>query len=425
MYKRTKKHGFTLVELMIVIVIIGILAAIIIPTVSSAIEKSKKSKDLATLANMNTVLSLQAIYDNVSYYDAYEVQSILEEKGCDLVPAYSGNTFWYDRSTNAIVFDNEGLLGSSSLPTAQAEDESYPTRLEQIHKSNVAYLYVDRANENKAGSTAYILDTIRNLPEKTGETTTSAINGVLQSTFDGVVTGSLSSSLKAHLDMYSPDKNIYVNENGFYTALSGTDISADNSITVNNFIFAPGIKTVPDSNETLFNPDEKIDYLYLTINVSSITIPRSVTSVGFSAFTRLADSVKVVINNTDLELTSLQINTNCTISYNQQVNSTLVIPIYYYYGSTSAVLASQDKFISLAAAKTIDTVTCKLAFKADLEYVVKALKGASSSTSELSVKDCKIVTGIDSATGANVFEVYIKAANGSVAAYGRVMYFLK
>ena len=52
--KRNNKKGFTIVELVIVIAVIGILAAVLIPTFSSIITEANKSADLQTARNEYT-----------------------------------------------------------------------------------------------------------------------------------------------------------------------------------------------------------------------------------------------------------------------------------------------------------------------------------------------------------------------------------
>lgn len=57
--KRLGKKGFTLVELMVVIVIIGILVAIIVPSVTSAVNSAKRQSALADAKSQLTTWSIE------------------------------------------------------------------------------------------------------------------------------------------------------------------------------------------------------------------------------------------------------------------------------------------------------------------------------------------------------------------------------
>ena len=52
--KNSNKKGFTIVELVIVIAVIAILAAVMIPTFSSIIKKANQSSDIQATRQMNT-----------------------------------------------------------------------------------------------------------------------------------------------------------------------------------------------------------------------------------------------------------------------------------------------------------------------------------------------------------------------------------
>ena len=65
--KMKKKKGFTLIELMAVIAIIAILAAVLVPTVSGYITRSKKTAIITQVRNVVTAIETHnatAVGDN-------------------------------------------------------------------------------------------------------------------------------------------------------------------------------------------------------------------------------------------------------------------------------------------------------------------------------------------------------------------------
>lgn len=52
--KNTKKRGFTIVELVVVIAVIAILASVLIPTFSNVVKNARKSKNLQDVRNVYT-----------------------------------------------------------------------------------------------------------------------------------------------------------------------------------------------------------------------------------------------------------------------------------------------------------------------------------------------------------------------------------
>ena len=106
MIKNLRKKGFTIVELVIVIAVIAILAAILIPTFSGIIKKANIANDTAMAKNMNTALVMADSEGNVPE-DMGDVLFILFEAGYvleNLNPTTNGYYFVWDEFSNQILF---------------------------------------------------------------------------------------------------------------------------------------------------------------------------------------------------------------------------------------------------------------------------------------------------------------------------------
>ena len=106
--KKTNKKGFTIVELVIVIAVVAILAAVLIPTFVSVTKKANESNDVQAARNMNTFLAAAKVTDEVdSILDVYD---IFEDSGYSVEnykPLYAGRHYYYDKQYNQIVYVNE------------------------------------------------------------------------------------------------------------------------------------------------------------------------------------------------------------------------------------------------------------------------------------------------------------------------------
>jgi type IV pilus assembly protein PilA len=61
MKKTTKQQGFTLIELMIVVAVIGVLAAVAVPQYQKYVAKSEAASALATLTALKTEIEMHAV----------------------------------------------------------------------------------------------------------------------------------------------------------------------------------------------------------------------------------------------------------------------------------------------------------------------------------------------------------------------------
>jgi prepilin-type N-terminal cleavage/methylation domain-containing protein len=105
MIKRNNKKGFTIVELVIVIAVIAILAAVLIPTFSSIIAKANQSADISAVTQMNKVLA------GNDYKDISEVAKALTDNGFNaddtLVPVSKDHAYYWFPEYNMVILVDE------------------------------------------------------------------------------------------------------------------------------------------------------------------------------------------------------------------------------------------------------------------------------------------------------------------------------
>ena len=102
--KKSNRKGFTIVELVIVIAVIAILAAVLIPTFSNLIKKANISNDTAVAKNMNTALQVEGIDGAVN--DIYDVINALTDYGfvlANINTKAEGCLFVWEQETNQIL----------------------------------------------------------------------------------------------------------------------------------------------------------------------------------------------------------------------------------------------------------------------------------------------------------------------------------
>lgn len=108
MRKQTARRGFTITELVIVIVVIAILAAVLIPTFASLIKKANLSSDEQAVREMNSALSADSVTTKPT--GLKDVIDILEDVGFDalaLKPHTKGFDFYWCSEHNVVLLVEE------------------------------------------------------------------------------------------------------------------------------------------------------------------------------------------------------------------------------------------------------------------------------------------------------------------------------
>ena len=117
---RNSKKGFTIVELIIVIAVIAVLAAVLIPTFSNLIQKANEAKDTALVSNLNKAVAM----DTTSHDTMYDVLKVAEDVAginvAKINAAANSNEILWDSTNKCFVYSVNGTI--KYIPDTKTKD---------------------------------------------------------------------------------------------------------------------------------------------------------------------------------------------------------------------------------------------------------------------------------------------------------------
>lgn len=244
-----------------VIAIIGILAAVLIPTFSGAIESARVAGGTSNAKNLSTLLMTEAVYDNKAWLPTDRVWEIAEENNISLESEVDTYSYWYDASTNRVTYAKTAdmLSGAVNLNTAQAA-ESFAAEPETLVEGKPQYRYIERS----ATPIRQALDVIRGV---SGNATAASVDSAL----DAAIAGLSEQSLKDHFAKFKTSNCVYFTDNG---VIKGSGTSFEYAVVPFNTTVLPTLTAS------------------LNINVTNkIVLPASVTIISENAFSGVTATV--------------------------------------------------------------------------------------------------------------------------------------
>ena len=159
--KQTKKRtGFTVVELVIVIAVVAVLAAVMIPVFSGIIDTANLSNDTSLVANINKILAAEKILLNRGANDAVEVRKFVKENGLKLETKTKGQYLWYDVANNQVVLAGITEDGDIALASAGARDATGKGKLKEATSPEnfvEGYLFISEGSSDGLANAIYTL----------------------------------------------------------------------------------------------------------------------------------------------------------------------------------------------------------------------------------------------------------------------------
>lgn len=286
------KKGFTLIEVIIVITIIAILSTVLFPTISSFINKAKKSNDMIKLNHINDLLTNFELESNfkLDHHLAFEI--INADNSLNLV-SESKSMFWFNCLTRRIV------LKELNIDQLNIENHNY-LDIGNIENNNL--ILIDQSNKLIPAT----INQLRNL-----NNSEKAANAFLR------IIKVLPANFKTYFNLFNPTNTAYISNEQFMVSES-----------INKIVFNLGTNFIQAAN---------LDFALC----NNIVLPKSVKVVFKGAFSS-NNLVDVKINyckNTRFEKGS----TNSSL---KKLNKITEIELNYNYNPLNVTELDVHSFIN-------------------------------------------------------------------------------
>jgi len=265
--KKNNNKGFTLVELIVVIAIIGILAAVLIPSITGYIRKARFSNDEQVAGHMSTLVQTYCAENNIAIADLTpnEVKTIIYADGqYDLKTKNALWTFVWNKSTKKV----EAMYYKDLIEAA--DSIVHP---EEVLKSG--YYLIGKGNT----AIEEVVDGIRNF--KKDDKFNTLLDKLIGTEFE-----SYKSIFETQFD---PEDTLFINENGIYTgATDATEIIDGieyNYKLVSKVLFGDSISYIPSFGERLKLP-------------TKVAIPATIEFISEGAFINVVSPTKLTFSGT-------------------------------------------------------------------------------------------------------------------------------
>ena len=162
---KSKNKGFTIVELVIVIAVIAILAAVLIPTFSNVVEQAKVSADTSVVKNINSFLSIDEVQNGKSKNIKEALDAAINggysvEK---ITPTSNGDIVWDEEQNRFALIKKEKLIYGSESTESLLKEEKHKlwkitSDLEEIKSGEYSYYYLsdEKTTEITSNSGIYV-----------------------------------------------------------------------------------------------------------------------------------------------------------------------------------------------------------------------------------------------------------------------------